>query len=401
MRRLVMAPVSTAASGNTSWMLNTSGPRRTRCVPQPVRPMVSGGDMAMTASTRPPRNDVNPASALNPAKPAARRSEVALVVARERVHTGDRTPWPWLAPNGAPLPPGSIRCSRYQGSAVTTCSSCPSAASSCDDAGDHLTGGRGVGGEVRAQHGDAQGAVSVDGGLMQLQGSRVDRRERGPAGLRGEVLARSVAGSDELVAPAATSSSTVAHAWGAAVAPARRRRRSAACTSRRCTPPGTRGSSPRSAAHRTLRTRWGTPSRRPSPAARCGRRRHPAQPRSTRAVGAAAQRSRPPALAAGEHQPQSGSVQWSRIISQQEVVPLVRVRDRRVDDDRAVAQSIPSRRFVGRRHLGGERRLDAVRHHHHPVGRHAVRAHHRVAHVLAGHGHHRGPPHRRPGRPPR
>ena len=37
-RGLVMAPVATAAAGNTSWLLKTSGARRTRAAIHPVRP---------------------------------------------------------------------------------------------------------------------------------------------------------------------------------------------------------------------------------------------------------------------------------------------------------------------------------------------------------------------------
>ena len=40
--------------------------------------MVSGGDMATTASTRPPRSEASPASALNPRNPAARRTRFRL-----------------------------------------------------------------------------------------------------------------------------------------------------------------------------------------------------------------------------------------------------------------------------------------------------------------------------------
>ena len=84
MRRLVMAPVSIAASGNTSWMLNTSGPRRTRWVPQPVSPIVSGGDIAITASTRPPRSEARAGERAEPGEAQRPAQEVALVVAGRR-----------------------------------------------------------------------------------------------------------------------------------------------------------------------------------------------------------------------------------------------------------------------------------------------------------------------------
>ncbi len=66
MRSFVIAPVSTAASGKTSWMLKISEPRLIRLTNHPVSPSVIGGDMAMTASTRdsgrPIRSASNPAS---------------------------------------------------------------------------------------------------------------------------------------------------------------------------------------------------------------------------------------------------------------------------------------------------------------------------------------------------
>ena len=48
----VIAPVAIAASGNTSWTLNTSGQRCVHATRRPVTPIVSGGDMAITASAR-------------------------------------------------------------------------------------------------------------------------------------------------------------------------------------------------------------------------------------------------------------------------------------------------------------------------------------------------------------
>ena len=82
MRRSVIAPVSTAASGNTSWMLNTSGARWAQATNRPVRPSVNGGDMAITASARrhapPAAVPAHAASSENPAKPAARRDRLRL-----------------------------------------------------------------------------------------------------------------------------------------------------------------------------------------------------------------------------------------------------------------------------------------------------------------------------------
>ena len=121
---LLIAPVSTAASGNTSWMLNTIGQRRIRLATQPVSPSVSGGDIAITAPGRrnqpPTRRHCTPARSEYAAKPSALRRRFDL----SRPGNG------WtrvIVPHSVasdltrrPPHPGSIWCDRYQGSAVTT-----------------------------------------------------------------------------------------------------------------------------------------------------------------------------------------------------------------------------------------------------------------------------------------
>ena len=91
-----MAPVSTAASGNTSWMLNTSGARCDQATSRPVTPIVSGGDIAITASARrnqpPAPSPAHAASAEKPANPSGPAEQVALVAAGERVDAADRAP---------------------------------------------------------------------------------------------------------------------------------------------------------------------------------------------------------------------------------------------------------------------------------------------------------------------
>ena len=108
-RRSVMAPVSTAASGKTSWMLNTSGPRWAHATTRPVRPIVSGGDIAITASARrnqpPAPSPAQPASSEKPAKPTARRARLRLSDARERVDATDRPPRLRVPAHSRPPPP--------------------------------------------------------------------------------------------------------------------------------------------------------------------------------------------------------------------------------------------------------------------------------------------------------
>src|SRR4051794_10407500 len=101
-------------------MLKINGPRRTRWVAHPVKPIVSGGDIATTASTRPPRNDVRPARAPKPANPAARRATLRLsapangliLVIEPHSVRSRRT--------NLPSQPGSTAWARYQGSEVVT-----------------------------------------------------------------------------------------------------------------------------------------------------------------------------------------------------------------------------------------------------------------------------------------
>ena len=153
-RLFVIAPVSTAASGNTSWMLKINGPRRTRWVTQPVSPMVNGGDMAMTASTRPPRSEASPASALKPTNPAARRTRFRLSppgngftrviephsVRSRRTHL--------------PSQPCFDRMVAVPGQRGDDVNLVAERGELVDDPGHHLARRSGVGCEVRAQHGN-------------------------------------------------------------------------------------------------------------------------------------------------------------------------------------------------------------------------------------------------------
>ena len=332
----VIAPVSTAASGNTSWMLKTSGPRRTRWVTQPVRPIVSGGDMAITASTRPPRSDVNPASALKPTNPAARRARLRLSppgngltrviephsVRSRRTHL--------------PSQPGSTAWSRYHGQRGDDVHLVAERGELVDDPGHHLTRRRGVGREVRAQHGDPQPV----GRSRSLQRGSVHARptpapdavavnaaaRRSPAAI---IVARFSSHPIERIGPRLASKRQ--HETGAVDD-----RRDARRVAERS--PDSRAPSPRSAARRTLRTGSGTPSPRPSSTARCGPRPRPcrrggcADPlrqRSTRFGGTA----RP-----GEHQPQVGVGPSRRQQIDEEPVVLVRMCDGGIDDHRPVAE---------------------------------------------------------------
>ena len=83
-RVFVIAPVSTAASGKTSWMLKIERVNRSRAASHPVRPRVNGGDIEMIAAglrLQPPANNVQtPATRLNRAKPTARRRRFRLLL---------------------------------------------------------------------------------------------------------------------------------------------------------------------------------------------------------------------------------------------------------------------------------------------------------------------------------
>ncbi len=124
-RRFVIAPTSTATSGNTSWMLNTNGTRWARAIAQPAAPSVSGGDMASTASGR--NRLVSPAAAaraVNPPKARARAVMFDLSVGNGCTRV--MRPHPvssWRTRR--PSQPGSMAWSRYQGREVTRCSRCP------------------------------------------------------------------------------------------------------------------------------------------------------------------------------------------------------------------------------------------------------------------------------------
>ncbi len=126
---LVIAPSSTATSGNTSWMLNTNGARRDAAASHPATPSGRGGDITITASGRP--RATRPATVARPVNPANATARAGMLVLS--VGNGCRRV---MRPHevrsvrhSRPPQPGSTRCSRYHGSEVTTCSSCPRSAS--------------------------------------------------------------------------------------------------------------------------------------------------------------------------------------------------------------------------------------------------------------------------------
>ena len=67
-----------ATSGKTSCTLKTSGLRWSTAAAQATRPMGSGGDMASTASMRPPPSEATPARAEKAANDAARQARLVL-----------------------------------------------------------------------------------------------------------------------------------------------------------------------------------------------------------------------------------------------------------------------------------------------------------------------------------
>ena len=72
-----IAPVVIAASGKTSWMLKINRPPRSAVIRRPVSPSVSGGDIAITPSSRdrkpPAKSPRHATNALNATNPSARR----------------------------------------------------------------------------------------------------------------------------------------------------------------------------------------------------------------------------------------------------------------------------------------------------------------------------------------
>ena len=123
----------------TSWMLKTNGARRPFAINQPLNPSVSGGDIAITASTgsltprtRPAFKPATTEITEKPMKPRARRHKFFL-----------SSPANGFRRVTVPHVVGVVRvlqvecdhalstwCSRYQGNAVTTCTSWPNLASS-------------------------------------------------------------------------------------------------------------------------------------------------------------------------------------------------------------------------------------------------------------------------------
>ena len=258
-RWLVMAPVRTAASGNTSWMLKTSGPRRTRWVAQPVRPIVSGGDMAMTRVDPPATQRGEPGERAEADETRGSAGEVALVAAGERVDPGDRAPFGALAPNPLALP------TRFDGVACgttaarsTTWISWPSAASSWTIRVITPRWAR-----CRARSADtARRSASQRRRSWLLQRGPVDRGQRGSRCACGERLGAPQARRRSLLPDrCATTSSASAHTSASSGSTRPAPSTIAGMQVESLRPPGSRAPSPRSAARRSLRTG----SERPSP----------------------------------------------------------------------------------------------------------------------------------------
>ena len=227
-----------------------------------MSPSVSGGDIAITASARrnqpPAPRPASPASTEKPANPTARRGEVALVGAGERVDAGDRAPRRSRSP---PDRAGRPSRARWRGRGTTaarstTCSSWPRAASSSTM--------RVITRPVGAVSGSKCGpSTTIRSGRIASSSPRGHRRY---ASARRAPDAR-VVNRAARRRPAATSSSRRAgdvverarpRVGRRAGARARRRRRPRAGRPGRCRRPACRAPSPRARARRSPRTRAGT-----------------------------------------------------------------------------------------------------------------------------------------------
>jgi hypothetical protein len=123
---LVMAPVATTASGNTSCTLKINRVRRNRAAIHPTVPRVSGGDMATTASTRfdaerrPTSTAHTPAMTLKATNDNARPTRLDLDFAGNGLIRVIEPHGVTSLRTSLPPQPSSIRCSRYHGNDVTT-----------------------------------------------------------------------------------------------------------------------------------------------------------------------------------------------------------------------------------------------------------------------------------------
>ena len=116
--------------------------------------------MAMTASTRPPRNETRPASALKPTKPAARRTRLRLSAPAKGIDAGDRPPLCRFSPEPASLPTGLhrvIAIPRQSGDDVHLVTEFDQLS---NDPRHHHTRRRSVRCEVRAEDRNAQAVAS-------------------------------------------------------------------------------------------------------------------------------------------------------------------------------------------------------------------------------------------------
>ena len=351
-RRLVTAPVATAASGNTSWTLNTSGQRCAQATSRPVTPIVSGGDMAMTASARSQPTPGGDAAAegerRETGEPERPPDEVALVLAGERIDPGDRSP---RAVSCRPISaghPGSTRCWRYHGQRRDDVEVVAAGGELLDDPRHDPPSRCRVGFEVRAQHDEAHGHDS-----FRRRGGR-----RWPAPLpdaatvnraaRWRPRATSSSRRAATLARASAHSSTVGGSTTAASPATSGRAARSLQTHRRAEGHRLEHRSAEAFVLRREHERLGEgdqpiaigggdPARSDDPLADAERRdRRPKQrrrPPRRRRAGRARGPGRPTARRAVDEQP----------------VALVWMGDRRVDDDASITESIAAAQLVGRR----------------------------------------------------
>ena len=233
---------------------------------------MSGGDMAITASTRrnqpPDSTPPTPARSVKPTNPSGPPQQVAAIPARERMDPADDSPRGAVAPHQATAPAlldGVVAVPRQRGDDVQLVAA---RRQLVDDAGQHPSGGRGVRLEVRAEHDDARSSSGGRHAGRRRPARAPDRAAREPR--RSSRVRRRPArrAGRRTSSSASAQASTVERPHEPGVADDLRQRRPVAASAPACRAP-----SPRARAPRSPRTRTGTPGPRRRRRSRHGRRR--------------------------------------------------------------------------------------------------------------------------------
>ena len=355
-QRLVMAPVSTAASGKTSWTLNTCGARCDQATSRPVS--------AHRQRRRHGDHGVRPAQPATGAEPGPGRRARRTRRSRRRARARLRLSAPgngWtrriepharrLAARSVDRPtPARWRGPRYHGRAATTCSSWPRAGQLLDEAGEDAAGRGGVRLEVRAETTSRSGRLVMSPAHVRYASAR-----RAPDALVVNSVARCSTGGDELVAArgdvveGALPGVGIEGPHEGGVAGDLRQGGAVAADAPACRAPSPRGRAPRSP-----RTPTGTRAPRRRRSGRRGRRRtpvpaaRPVPPRPSRA-DRGHDLVLDQAAPAEQDERQVGVVPRSGEEVEQEAVVLVRMGERRVDDVAPGADAVALRGALGRR----------------------------------------------------